>query len=205
MPAKGREQFVAHMTQEATGLPPAASAESAALHPKITRVLESGEQIIRTGRGRGLSLTVTECVLLGLFALLFGAGIVRAIETGVPFNLAWAAVMAIIVPLIIWGAAAKSHGSVWALTNRRLLFVCGPNPSWPMNWAWSLSNRRPYAPRIRELTVTGGKDHGRIALRGMSWGNVPAVTLTGVDRPLELAALIKSTLALDLPVEDYTR
>jgi hypothetical protein len=177
----------------------------AALHPKITRVLEPGETIIRTGRGRGLNLTVLEGVLLGVFALVFSVAIGIAIQSGKPFNLVWAAAMALVVPLIVLGAAAKSHGSVWVLTNRRLLFVGGPNPNWLPNYAWGLSNRRPYAPRIHELIVTGGKDRGRITLRGMSWSSEPAVTLTGVDRPLELAALIKSTLALDLPIEDYTR
>jgi hypothetical protein len=64
-----------------------------------------------------------------------------------------------------------------------------------------------HAP-IRKIRITGNRQTGSVQLRSMGDRDHPAgdsMSLTGIERPLEIAALIKSTLKLDLPIEDLTR
>jgi hypothetical protein len=66
-----------------------------------------------------------------------------------------------------------------------------------------------YGGAIHMLRVTGHRERGSLRLQSQFVGHtvlrLPGIRLTGIDNPLEVAALIKSTLGLPVAIEDRTR
>lgn len=185
----------------------------ATLHPKLQQALKPGEIVIRAGRGKGMSLTVLEGLLLSVVVLAFGYWGVRTLKRALAADpllqvgeLVAVAPMLGFVGLLIWSAGQRYDGAHYALTNRRLLWRENRLLPIEIGWfVWSLSgDKSPPHTRIREITLMGSKTRGRIKLRDITWSSEPAVILTGVDHPLEFAELIKSTLGLTLPIQDHT-
>jgi len=173
----------------------------------FTRRLAVDERVILSGRGRGFDLAFEHFAIPGFFAAAY---------------LAWAnpkgygpgaadMIAAILFALFSFGIIAAvgfsliagSNGAWFALTDRRLLY----RRSGPLEMAFALTGPSDrYGWRIRTLRVSGTKDWGSIKLHPMLAlpSNGP-VLLAGVDKPFEVAQLIKNTLNLDLPIEDHTK
>lgn len=184
-----------------------------AVHPALRAALEPGERVIRTGQGKGASLSDVEGAVLGI-VLIGGGYSLYDSATGADANMT--PIMATLVFVIVvaflcfvgWTRAVISDGAHYALTDRRVLFLGRlplPAPGWWNNPVRSLSGQKLQRDfLIRKLVIHGRKTRGRITLRGPTSDHCPAIILTGVAHPRELAELIKSTLNLSLPIEDYT-
>jgi len=205
MPAKGREVLLAkvqtHRIQ--TG---AQSAPASAVEPAFDVTLRPGEQIIWSARSRGRDFSGEHFVVPGL-CMALGAFSLWWIMTGrngpdsptFPAGLMlWALAWFGGFGWLCWSLVHAPDNSAAVLTNQRLFF----RPAmWPHYIACFGRRSDPYLRPIRMLRLIGRKQRPLLKLHGMFFVRTGPVVL-GIDRPLEIAQLIKSTLKLDLPVED---
>lgn len=173
----------------------------------FTRRLAAGERVVFSGRGHGYDLAFEHFAIPGIFVAAYIAwASVNGHVPGAPDT-----IVAILFALFSFGIIvavgfsliAGSNGAWFAVTDRRMLY----RRSGPLEMAFALTGPSDrYGWRIRTLRVTGTKDRGSIKLHPMLAlpSNGP-VLLAGVEKPLEVAQLIKNTLNLDLPIEDRTK
>jgi hypothetical protein len=178
------------------------------IHPDIRDCMIDGELVVWTGRAKGVRLdtfNVAVSIILGsslFYALRLLLFTVDWVYQSPPLiALGFAAFFSFFAVLSLVYIIFAPSFEVIALTNYRVVIA---------HTFFSPLHRHAGRagdplPPITEIRVTGTPRRGRIKLRGLRLFVAPPIVLTGVSKPLELAALIKSTLALDLPIQDRTR
>ncbi len=179
---------------EAEDLPP----------PALREKLRPNETILWWSRGKGSTLDERTSWFVPLVCTASGALLLAALPGEIG---RWSATLgfAIAIAVVIYRLFAAAGLELYALTNDRVLFIPGAPPV----LCFSLHRDGGSAGAISELLVTGKRDKGHLRLqsafgRHSTFRHRP-IRLTGIKRPLEVAALIKATLHLPMPVEDRTR
>lgn len=168
----------------------------------IENLLQPGETLLWCANGRGphwISQNIRNALFVGAFIGFFGYLLPQAVTSGKngPWVLGFAlilfsAVSLIMVLAVFYAIVSPSH-DCYALTDQRVIVV-----------------RRFWFPRIRSYAATSIQN---LRVRGGPTGDIGfwkhnpryvnrAWEIVGVDSPMELAAQIKATLGLTLPIED---
>ena len=147
---------------------------------------------------RGSWLIVASLVAL-LLLLLSVPGATRLVVELLPIALI------LVVVLVVLRGITGARNEVYGLTGGRLLFLFGP----PVPICLDLRRDGGSAGAPSMLEVTGTRERGTLRLQSAvglhSYWRLRPVRLTGIDRPIEVANLIKATLDLPIEVEDRTR
>jgi hypothetical protein len=200
MPAKGQESMdqsraIPMIGPDVQEMPPRA----------LRQRLRADEQLLwwSSGRGSTFDRGSWAVVVVALGFLLLVSAIVRDNAALSRDFLVFA--MVILGALAILRAIVGARFEVYGLTGERVIFIPGP----PSPLRYSVGRDGGSAGAIHMLEVTGSRKRGSIRLQAAfgahSMLKVRPVRLTGIERPLEVAKLIQSTLDLPVPIEDRTR
>lgn len=201
---------------------PASSTEQmrirADLPDAVCGALLPHEQVIWAQRGNGcrwplayLAGPLLHIVLVAFAAYMFG-NTPNATASGqlfMPLCLAiLLAIMLVLHARVIFGPASETY----VLTNLRMIH-CNAFLAPVVRSLTQTSVTGEQEFLITRVAAWGRRERGWLMLRAdearsapFSFILHPAITsLVGIDRPLELAALVKETLKLDFEIEDHTR
>jgi hypothetical protein len=208
MPAKGRE---VDLDREASIKGPSKASRPPLL---LCDRLGEGESLIWWSRGSGGALGYPHGFLAILLVLMGIYGFVSMpVQEGlVQEGLETFRLLSLFPPILLAGffllppLVRGAQDEIYGLTQQRVIYV-GVFPY--LFFSVGGGDRRNSGASLM-LRVTGNRERGNIRLRGilseLTWfSHRPQLRLSGIERPLEIARLIKSTLNLDLPIEDRTR
>lgn len=177
--------------------------------------MHKNEYVLWQGRGSGRAFNAFSRPLLfrfGLIAVAFALALWWMLDNPNPSNnwLAWVLVLILVgrFAIFVLQSSATPKRQAAMLTNQRLhsVDIARPETNWTISMGGEGRAEGQYADPS-PIVVTGTKERGHIKLN-RSVGKVrayPPFILFNAERPLELAALIKSTLEIDQPIQDHTK
>ncbi|MEZ5936857.1 MAG: hypothetical protein R3C52_01400 [Hyphomonadaceae bacterium] len=211
---------------QAVSAPPPHSPE-VALPRAIAEGIWPNETVVWAHRGRGLRFTGHIVAQSALLFMLYPAIVALYLLGTAASRTSWADVTfgaMVVLPLWAWQVfrllrnMAGPAFETYALTNKRVIHHTGfPFPdTQSLDRTPDPDNERLH---ISCLKAQGQRSRGSVRLRDsylVHWSRRwppwrydrntrRDFTLEGVDRPLELTQLIKTTLNLPYPIEDHTR
>jgi hypothetical protein len=177
------------------------------LHPHIHSMLEAGEAIVWAGRPEPRRLARWSLLGIAPFALaglwMVGVLVLPPYARTDVLNGIGAAMWVTIVVFVGGRMITQPLHEIFVLTDRRIMMI-DPRPP-ATGSTFSADGSRGWL--IRHIRVFGSRGNGDIEFRTiLNATNSPRPwRIRRIPRPLETAELIKSTLRLDLPIEDRTR
>jgi hypothetical protein len=191
-------------TQEPTRSNLPARIEAPAYHPDFTHFFAPGERVVWAGRSRGLDFGPDQLIVLaaflavGVFPLMawlfahFGPIRLTAL---IAFGLVWTYGLL----HALWTLTFSTLNQA-VLTDRNLYIRSGLVRRRIRRFGLK---RNKLTHKILMLRLTGPAARPLLRLRGAGSNYTGPISLR-IDKPFDVARLIKATLHLPLPIEDHT-